>query len=93
MTNKQKFTPEYTINEKNEIVWRTNLQKESDHFKTQSVSNFVESLHNVGFGEPVKNENGYYCRVYKGDISPTEFDSVMDAYVDCYTYAVERFIL
>lgn len=81
---------EYNINENNEIVWRKNLQQADKCFKTQPVENIINLLHSIGFNKPVVNDSGFFCRVLKGDVSRTEFNTEMDAYIDCYTYALEH---
>ncbi len=86
----QRLNPEYSISDKNEIVWREDLQKMNECFRTQTVKDFIVLLNDAGFGKPVLMDNGCYCRVLKGDVSPTQFDTEMDAYVDCYSYAIER---
>lgn len=75
----------------NKIVWNETFKKEDPvNYFDISIDDFVNKLKSVGFGEPVINEDGFFCRVLKGDVSPTEFATPMDAYIDCYYYALER---
>ena len=89
--NTTQIEPEYKI-EHGYIIWRESMKNE-ECFKTQPINDIIDQLNKIGFSKPVKNGNGKYCRVLKGDVSKTEFNTELDAYIDCYTYALEHKII